>query len=128
MADHVPNVRDARQRLQKPIAQPGMLFHRLPLVGIQRAVLAERLGRDANLANVVQQRREAHGLNLFFPQLQRFSKERGIVRDFLRMPLCIRILRVDCQRERQREVVSMTATPKAYHSLLLLRRFAAHHL
>ena len=99
MADDPADARDGAQRLQNFRAEGYVLFHRLPLFGIQRAVLIQNIFRDADLADVVKQRAQANFLGFDFVHSQRLAQQHGVSRHFQRVTLRVVVLRVDRQRE-----------------------------
>jgi len=101
---HFADARERRQRVQDLRAKGHVRFHRLPLFGIERAVLIQNTLRDTNLANVVEDGAQANFFDFGALHPHRFRDQRRIRGDFLRVALCVVILGVDRKGQRSDRV------------------------
>ena len=96
--DDRSGVLEGRRQLQDDLADPGMLDHAPPLGAGQLAGLVEDLGRNGDLAHVVEQRGHADSIDLPLGKLERSRHRHDDRRDQRRLALVV-VERRDDRRE-----------------------------
>ena len=113
VADDASHGAHARDRAQDPLADRRVLAHDLPLALVERPGLVQDLVGDADLADVVEQRRGADATDLLAASASASPTLRGQVDDALRMLARVAVALLERRGERRDHVaVPETRAPR----------------
>ena len=95
MQNHEANAREGSQRFEQFRAEIHVGLHSFPFFGIQRTTLVEDGFRDADFSDVVKYSGKTHLFDFGFGHAERFGKQGGVSRNFLRVTLSVLILGIN---------------------------------